>query len=178
MVSKISENLRMEKQIDVLSKVIKDLEGKLEDAEREDLTMEVDELLLEIANLQKENEDKMKLLHNIEQEKQILKDNLKIEQDEKHALLENQEKVSDNHSFEEELSLESQLPSIFCFFTWGKTAPRVAIPFNFYPRLSLNPLFSLDQSDRCTRLGQGWRVLLWLNPCIVLFKKIKLSCLI
>ena len=46
MVSKISENLRMEKQIDVLSKVIKDLEGKLEDAEREDLTMEVDELLL------------------------------------------------------------------------------------------------------------------------------------
>ena len=116
MVSKISENLRMEKQIDVLNKVIKDLEGKLEDAEREDLTMEVDELLLEIANLQKENEDKMKLLHNIEQEKQILKDNLKIEQDEKHALLENQEKVSDNHSLEDELSLESQLPSIFCFF--------------------------------------------------------------
>ena len=116
MVSKISENLRMEKQIDVLNKVIKDLEGKLEDAEREDLTMEVDELLLEIANLQKENEDKMKLLHNIEQEKQILKDNLKIEQDEKHALLENQEKVSDNHSLEEELSLESQLPSIFWFF--------------------------------------------------------------
>ena len=110
MVSQISENLRMEKQIDIQNKVIKDLKDRLKDNEKVDLTMEVDKLLLEVENLQKENEEKVKLLQNIVQENQTLADNLKIEQDEKHALIENKEQVGDNLSLAEELSLVSQIP--------------------------------------------------------------------
>ena len=88
MVTQISENVRMEKRIDIQNKVITDLEDRLKDAEKVDITLEVDKLLLEIENLQQENEVKVKLLQNIEKENQILKDDLKTEQDEKDACLE------------------------------------------------------------------------------------------
>ena len=79
MVSQISENLMMEKRIGVQNQVIKDLEYRLNDAEKLDITKEVDELLLEVENLQKENEEKVKLLEDFEKENQILKDDLKFE---------------------------------------------------------------------------------------------------
>ena len=120
MVSQISENMRMEKLISIQNKVIKDLEDRLKDAEKVDITLEVDKLLLEIENLQQENEVKVKLLQNIEKENQILKDNLKTEQDEKDALLGNKERVSDNLSLVEELSLVSQIPSLFPCESCGK----------------------------------------------------------
>ena len=131
MVSQISENSRMEKQIDIQNKVIKDLKDRLKDAEKVDLTMEVEKLLLEVENLQKENEEKVKLLQNIEQENQTLADNLKIEQDEKHALIENKEQVGDNLSLAEELSLVSQIPIKFPCELCGKGfVKRISLKFH------------------------------------------------
>ena len=106
MVSQIAENLRMEKQINVQKRVIKDLTDRLNVTEKVDLPKEVDMLIVEVENLQKENEEKLKLLKDLEKENQILKDSLKFEQEEKHAIEECLEKVGDNLSLNEELSLE------------------------------------------------------------------------
>ena len=62
MVSQISENLRMEKQIYSQNRVIKDLTDMGNEAEQVDLTKEVDVLIVGIENLQKENEEKLKIL--------------------------------------------------------------------------------------------------------------------
>ena len=62
MVSQISENLRMEKQIYSQNRVIKDLTDMGNEAEQVDLTKEVDVLIVEIENLKKENEEKLKIL--------------------------------------------------------------------------------------------------------------------
>ena len=62
MVSQISENLRMEKQIYSQNRVIKDLTDMGNDAEQVDLTKEVDVVIVGIENLQKENEEKLKIL--------------------------------------------------------------------------------------------------------------------
>ena len=53
MVSQISENLRMEKQIYSQNRVIKDLTDMGNDAEQVDLTKEVDVLIVEIEILKK-----------------------------------------------------------------------------------------------------------------------------
>ena len=113
MVSQISENLMMEKRIGVQNQVIKDLEYRLNDAEKLDITKEVDELLLEVENLQKENEEKVKLLEDFEKENQILQGNLKLEQEKKHEFQESLEKVDDNLSLKEELSMERKIKSKF-----------------------------------------------------------------
>ena len=113
MVSQISENLMMEKRIGVQNQVIKDLEYRLNDAEKLDITKEVDELLLEVENLQKENEEKVKLLEDFEKENQILQGNLKLEQEKKHEFQESLEKLDDNLSLKEELSMERKIKSKF-----------------------------------------------------------------
>ena len=120
MVSQISENVRMEKCIVVQTKVIKDLENRLNDAEKVDVTKEVDELLLEIENLQKENEEKVKLLEDLDKENQILQDNLKSEQEKKHEFQDSLEKVNDNLALNEELSLERKIHSKFPCELCGK----------------------------------------------------------
>ena len=71
MVSQISENLRMEKQIYSQNRVIKDLTDMGNDAEQVDFTKEVDVLIVEIENLKKENEEKLKILEGFEKENQI-----------------------------------------------------------------------------------------------------------
>ena len=108
MVSQIAENLRMEKQINVQNVVIKDLQDRLNDVKKDDLTREVDRLIVEVETIQKENEEKVKRLKDLEKENQILEDNLKFEQEEKQSLQECLEKVDDNLSLNEELSMEKR----------------------------------------------------------------------
>ena len=84
--------------------MIKDLEDRIRDAKNDDLTQEVEKLVLEIENLQKQNGEKLKILEDFEKENHILKVNLKVNNEEKLAL---QERL-DELSLEEELILESK----------------------------------------------------------------------
>ena len=79
MISQISENVRMEKKIKVQAEVIKELQERISIAEKvnkDDQASEIENLILEIEQLKNTNREKISLRKNIEQEKEILKDNL------------------------------------------------------------------------------------------------------
>ena len=86
MVKQISENIMMEKCIDIQNGVIKELQGRLkfensESDEKAELTTEVDKLILENEQLQRENEEKAKCIKSVEKEKEVLEDKLNEEQE-------------------------------------------------------------------------------------------------
>ena len=123
MVSQIGENIRMEKKMKVQEAVIKELSEKVKCETNDELieiTSERDKLLLEVKHLEQENEEKLKTLETFEKENQILKDDLKFEQEEKHTFQECLENVDDNLSLHEELSLERVCQTNFSCEFCGK----------------------------------------------------------
>ena len=76
MVSQISENIQMEKKLNIQERIIKELQKKLEDDVNTEVIEDRDRLLKEIQTIEKENKDKIELLRNIEKEKETLKEKL------------------------------------------------------------------------------------------------------
>ena len=96
----------MENAIKVQKKVIRELEEKIDDAEKlgkGDQVQEIDNLVSEIHLLNKTNQEKMKILENIEKEKEMLKD--KIENVEK----ENSGKKEEFKGFKKVATLHEEL---------------------------------------------------------------------
>ena len=100
MVSQISENIQMEKKLNIQERIIKELQKKLQDDVNTEVIEDRDRLLKEIQTIEKENKDKIEHLRNIEKEKETLKEKL--------------EKVeTENIPLSEELSLAKELINIF-----------------------------------------------------------------
>ena len=82
MISQISENILMEKKIEVQNNIIKELKERLNEAEKvnkSESTEDVDKLILEVQQLQNENKKKISLIETIEKENNLLKENLEVE---------------------------------------------------------------------------------------------------
>ena len=76
MVVQISENIRMEKKLNVQDAVIKDLAERLKVGTNEETDEETERLILEVKHLEIENGEKLKLLQIIELENTVLKEKL------------------------------------------------------------------------------------------------------
>ena len=108
MVNQISENIIMEKKIDVQKGVIKELQDKQKQVEDENtsklnkkldeqkmtLEMEVDRLLLEVRELELKINEKLSLLEDMDKTNACLKESLKLE-NEKNAM-ENEKNAMEN----------------------------------------------------------------------------------
>ena len=106
MVNQIAVNVQMENAIKVQKKVIRELEEKIDDAEKlgkGDQVQEIDNLVSEIHLLNKTNQEKMKILENIEKEKEMLKD--KVENVEK----EKSEMKEDLKGFQKVTTMQEEL---------------------------------------------------------------------
>ena len=116
MIKQISENVLMEKQINIQNGVIKELKQRLTCKESElgvDLTKEVNELMIEVNNLQIENDKKMELLEQITKEREILKEDLQIESMKNEEMVKNAKKFEENPSLSKEITQWCQTSTIF-----------------------------------------------------------------
>ena len=130
MVKQISDNVIMEKKIDIQKGVIKEIQDKLKnvedenarklskelDEQKETLEREVDRLSLEVRELEHKNNEKLSLLEDMEKTNAYLKEHLKLEH-EKNTL----EDVDDTPPLREELRLFDKFRNCdSCGETFGK----------------------------------------------------------
>ena len=120
MVHQVAENLMMEKKIKVQDAVIRDLRDKLNtetNNEIDEVTSERDRLLLEVDHLEKENEEKVKILESMENENVTLRG--KLDDIQKNDELMNNS--PNKTSLGEELKLVEELTENFECNICGKT---------------------------------------------------------
>ena len=93
MISQISENVRMEKKLDIQEKVIQSIQEKLKDKislENQEVIKDRDRLVEEVRTISRENEDKASLLKTIDDEYQKVKiklEELELESNKEEAIV-------------------------------------------------------------------------------------------
>ena len=116
MISQIADNLRMEKQIVIHNGVIKELQVRLKsvetvntfEEEKDALEREVDKLVSDVEQLQKENNEKIHMLEHMKDESEILREKFKLDQEKEYL-----QNFGENLDLSEELGLVGIFSSLF-----------------------------------------------------------------
>ena len=112
----VGKELVMENKLEIQNKIIDVLKNDLKeanDATRIETIDDIEKLMLDIGQLEKENEERAKQLEEIKDENEIIKDKLCSLEARNKELVNNVQKADDGISLIEELSLESKLVSTF-----------------------------------------------------------------